>query len=449
MLRDIVKLSTELIKPIWPSATYNQLNHTWTFKPGGETLEFFHYDETPSAFDNVQGRQFAFIGWEEITIFKSLEGYLKLFSCLRSTALPGMPRKVRATANPLGRAHNAVKHRFRLRGVPEGICGPAIVDALGEDGKAEAPRRAIHFSFEDNVLLRRTEPEYMRSIVTACQNDQARLRAWTRGDWDVVSGGAFDGIMFEHSKTIKIPRFELPMGAKLFMSYDHGSSKPFSTGFWFESEGEDLILEDGRRMSTIRGDLFRIGEVYGCVPGKIDTGLKLPIAEIVKRIQEYKIARGWRHRDPMSGKWFDFCKTGVADSSIFDEMNEFSVAVEMEQPVTINGQVMPGIQWTRALKEKGSRQAGYLLMCERMIGTQRPREAKGLFVVAKDCPAFLETIPTLARSEKTDDGVADDQCDHVFDETRYALSYAANQAPTVVFSGSISSYNEMRRRTRI
>ncbi len=405
-------------------------------------MEFFHF-VTPEDFSNLQGRQFAFIGWEELVLWESLEGYLKMFSCLRSTALQTMPRKVRATANPLGKGHNAVKQRWRLRGVPEGICGPAITDSKGEDGKPEAPRRAIHFTFDDNVLLRRTEPEYMRAISTACAGNQARLLAWTKGNWDIVSGGSFDGIFYDHGKTIKVPPFQIPPGAKLFMSYDHGSAKPFSCGFWFESQGEDLRFDDGKIRSTMKGDLYRIGECYGCVPGKIDIGLKLPISDIVKMIQEYKIKRGWRYRDPQTGKWIDRCKTGVADSSIFDELNEFSVAVEMAKPVELNGERVPGIEWERALKERGSREAGYLLMCERLIATQAPREGKGLFVVEKHCPAFLETIPILQRSEKDDEDIADGQSDHVYDETRYALSYAANRQPNVIFSGNISTFNQM------
>jgi hypothetical protein len=75
-----------------------------------------------------------------------------------------------------------------------------------------------------------------------------------------------------------------------------------------------------------------------------------------------------------------------------------------------------------------------------------PREGKGLFVVEKHCPAFVETIPILQRDEKSDDDVADGQCDHVYDEVRYALSYAANRTPTVIFSGNISTFNQMHAR---
>jgi hypothetical protein len=87
--------------------------------------------------------------------------------------------------------HNAVHHRFNLSGVPEGIAGPVITE-VGKNG-VPASRRMIFASFED-MLLKRTEPEYMRAIEVACEGDPAKLRAWKYGDWSVISASAFDGI---------------------------------------------------------------------------------------------------------------------------------------------------------------------------------------------------------------------------------------------------------------
>jgi hypothetical protein len=422
MLRDLEKLCTDLIRPVWPqAASYNQLKQIWTWK-SGETLEFFHF-ATPQDFDNIQGRQFAFIGFEELVLWETLECYLKSFSCLRSTALQNMPRKIRATANPMGPGHNAVKDRFRLNGVPDGICGPAIVDSIGEDGRHEPARRSIHFSYEDNVLLRRNEPEYMRNIAVSCAGNQARLLAWTKGSWDIVSGGAFDGIFFTHKKFIAAKPFDIPPDWDMFFSYDHGSAAPFSVGFYAVSNGDDLRLADGTVRSTKPGDLFRVGEVYGCVPGKWSIGLKLPINEITRLIIEYKIKRGWRWRDPVSGKWKDRCRKAVADSSIFDALNEFSVATEFEKAVKINGEMHAGINFVKAAKGPGSRKTGFELLTERLLATAIPREGIGLFVVEQDCPAFFATLPVLQRDEKDPDIVGDGQADHVYDECVYALRF--------------------------
>jgi hypothetical protein len=63
--------------------------------------------------------------------------------------------------------------------------------------------------------------------------------------------------------------------------------------FWWESDGCDIVFEDGRVRSTLPGDVFLIGEVYG-FNGRPDEGLKSSIAQITVASQSYKISREWR-----------------------------------------------------------------------------------------------------------------------------------------------------------
>ena len=161
------------------------------------------------------------------------------------------------------------------------------------------------------------------------------------------------------------------------------------------------MFEDGRVRSTLPGDVFLIGEVYG-FNGRPDEGLKSSIAQITVAIHSYKISREWRWRDPCSGRWHDLFRRGVADRAIFDKLNEFSVAAEFDRPVLINGETHPGIQWEELDKFPGSRAAGFALMRERLVATApgkelHIREAKGMFVVADHCPQFVRTIPVLSR----------------------------------------------------
>jgi hypothetical protein len=428
-MTDIIKLSESLVRPIWPKAQFNKVKNCWQW-PTGETLEFSYFD-TPDQFGLYQGKAFAWIGFEELTLWPTLDCYLLMFSTLRApipTAI--MPRKVRFTCNPSGPGHNVVKHRFQLGGVPEGICGPCITE-VGTDGVV-ATRRMIYCSYDDNVLLKHSEPEYMRRMETACEGDPAKLQAWKYGDWDIVAGGAFDSIFFNYSKNIYVKPFVLPRSGRCFMSYDHGSSKPYACLFWWESDGCDLMFADGSMRATRSGDLFLIGEVYGW-NGRPDEGLKSSIKDITIAIQSYKINRGWRWRDPLTGKWKDLFRRGVADSSIFNEENEFSVAVEFDRSVLINGQNHPGIEWDRSDKGPGSRATGFALMRERLIATAPGkesgfREAKGLFVVKEHCPQFVRTIPVLPRDEKNPDTVDTNTEDHIFDACAYALRYHTGPA---------------------
>jgi hypothetical protein len=165
--------------------------------------------------------------------------------------------------------------------------------------------------------------------------------------------------------------------------------------------------------------------VYGYT-GQPNQGTKESIAEITTKIQSYKIDRGWRWRDPVSGKWKDLFKRGLADNAIGEELNEFSVAAEFERSVQINGEMHPGIKWELVSKPPGSRITGFALMRERLIATaprpdSRIREAPGLFVVKDHCPNFVRTIPVLARSTKNPDDVNSESEDHIFDAVKYML----------------------------
>lgn len=187
---------------------------------------------------------------------------------------------------------------------------------------------------------------------------------------------------------------------------------------------ETLTLPDGTKRHTIRGDLFRVAEIYGNDPraSNPDTGIKAALPDIVKQIQQFKIDKGWRFREPQTGKWKDRCKRAVADSAIFQKMNEWGIADEMAKPVKINGEMHPGIAFDESEKGQGSRKAGYEVFRTRLLATAFPREKPGMFIF-DDCHAFRRVIPNLQRDERDNDEVAKGSPDHILDEVRYALSY--------------------------
>jgi hypothetical protein len=136
-MTDLVRLSEEMIRPIWPKAQFNKLKNEWDF-PGGEHLDFEYFD-SPEGFGLFQGKNFIWIGFEELTLWRDLRCYFLMFSTLRSSLPPSVPRKIRFTCNPSGDGHNAVKFRFGLSGVPDGVCGPSITE-IGKDGVTSSRR---------------------------------------------------------------------------------------------------------------------------------------------------------------------------------------------------------------------------------------------------------------------------------------------------------------------
>ena len=167
-MTDLVTMTNEIVNPIWgKSVAFNKLAHVWEWK-SGERLELNYYIDDTS-FGLYQGKSFALVAFEELSLQKNLDGYMKMFSTLRS-ALPEsvMPRHMLFTANPGGPSHNAIKHRFQLSGIPPAV-GPCIVDENGES------RRAFNCNYEDNALLRRADPRYMLTIEQSCEGDPPRL----------------------------------------------------------------------------------------------------------------------------------------------------------------------------------------------------------------------------------------------------------------------------------
>lgn len=413
---DMEKLSNSIIKPIWgEAASYNSLKRIWTWK-SGERLEFNH-GSNKTDFDQYQGRNLIWCGFEELGLQPDLDLYFMMFSVLRShIAETLLPRRMRFTANPGGPSHNLLKHRFELHGIPQGVCGPCLTDDHGNT------RRVVYCNYDDNRLLKVTEPSYLSTIEAACQNDPAQLRSWRYGDWDITSGGALDWLFHRYGQYIYAPRFIIPESGKLWVSYDHGSTKPWACLWWWESDGSDIQLEDGRWRATLKGDLFLIGELYGYT-GTPNQGTGESIPSIVGKIYNYELQRGWRDRN--TGR--SIFKRRFADGAIFSKMNEICIAEEFRDArVRINGIQINGITWEPVYKEAGSRVTSLALLRERLIGAapreeSKFRESTGMFIVEQDCPHVVRTWPVLRRDSRVLDDIDTEQEDHLIDAARYLL----------------------------
>jgi len=416
-LRDVIEKSKKWIKRIWPGAFYNEIKFFWEWE-SGERLYFSHFN-VPSQYSDYHGHAYPWIGWEELTTWPNPDCFKVMFACSRST-IAKMPRKVRATTNPYGVGHNWVKSRYRLPVPPGDIVGPVIADSIDDQGNPEPPRRAVHGYLDENKILAHTDPGYKSRIRAAARNE-SELRAWLDGSWDIVAGGMFDDIWYEYRHAIVVQPFEVPPGWKITRAYDHGSSKPFSVGWYAESDGTDLAFPDGTVRATLRGDIFRIKEWYGW-RGQPNEGSRMLVPDIAKGIVEREIKWEWRAPDGSSNR----VKRGPADSSIFDDSNGISIAEDFEKPIMFNGVKHKGIVWEKADKGHGSREQGWEQIRKRLKATKRPpggyREVPGLFIT-KDCVHWLRTVPTLPRDEKKIDDVNDEAEDHTGDETRYRLRF--------------------------
>lgn len=405
-LDDVIKKTKKWFPQIWPKAIYNKSERTWTW-PEGERLRLSYMND-PEDYWNYHGHAYPWIGWEELCNWINSDCYTRMMSCNRST-VKGMPRKIRATTNPYGKGHNWVRKRWQL---PQ-MFGRVIREEDAEGNKLPE-RIAIHGSILENRILLDADPDYISNLRAAARNPQ-ELAAWLHGSWDIVSGGAFDDVWSQAAHVI--PRFRVPSGWSTFRSYDWGSSRPFSVGWWTEATGEEVELPSGRIFAPQRGSLIRIAEWYGYKGDLGDNkGLNMSTTNQAKGIKK-------REERLRKEKWVASKPSpGPADNSIFDKDPDFGSPAELMED--------EGIYWERSNKSPGSRIRGLELVRQRLENVVN-KEGPGLYFM-DNCRATIELLPRLPRDEDEPDDVDSDAEDHFYDEIRYTVLDANNRYPTSI-----------------
>lgn len=383
-LADVVAKSKQWFPRLFPGVKFNGSDYAWCW-PSGEML-FFRHMRTNDDYWNYHGHEYPWIGFEELTNWPSPSCYDSMKTCSRS-AHEGMPRKYRATCNPYGVGHNWVKTRF---------IDPAPPGVVIRDGSGPA-RVRIYGSVYENKTLIKADPEYIEKLESI--SDPNKRKAWLEGSWDIVSGGMFDDVW--RADVHVINRFDIPASWRVNRSFDWGSSRPFSVGWWAESDGTDATMPDGSTRSYPRGTLFRIAEFYGW-NGEPNTGCRMLAVEVAREI--IRIEKELQ----LAGR----VKAGPADSSIFDTQNGVCIAEDM---------LRVGVKFERADKSPGSRKNGWERVRKMMKASlQAPMEEAGLFVF-DNCRHFTRTVPVLPRSDGNPDDVDTDAEDHIADEMRYRI----------------------------
>ncbi len=174
-------------------ASWNEATSTWRF-PSGATLAFRHLQEV----GHLQGSEFHFIGVDELAEVEEND-YLYLFARLRAKATSSIPRRMRATSNPVGPGVEWVYRRFLMEGPPAG-------------------RVFIPARLEDNPHL--DQAGYRASLA---QLPWFLREPLEQGRWDTrPSGGLFLPTWFEHS-IVEYPR--LPGDLALCRFWDLAATK--------------------------------------------------------------------------------------------------------------------------------------------------------------------------------------------------------------------------------
>lgn len=380
-------------------ARWQATKRTWVW-PNSAALRL-RYLEKETDTEQYQGWSLTWLGTDEVGNYASSVPLDKMRACLRSPH--GVPCYFRASANPGGVGHNWIKARY-VDPAPAMHPFAATETIAGET--VTVKRCYIPATLDDNMLLVRNDPAYWQRVVAAAAGNEALLKAWRYGDWNVTAGGMLDDLWQPLRHVIE--PFAIPPQWPIRRAFDWGSSKPFSVGWWAQSNGL-TAAPDGKRYP--KGTRFRVMELYGW-NGKPNEGLRLTNTDIARRIKGVEEASEYKGR----------LQPGPADSQIFDVVNGTSIADEM---ATV------GIRWVTAQKGPGSRRQGAQLLRQRLKASlQWPMEEPGLFVFTT-CRQFIRTVPVIPRDKTNADDVDSDSEDHVYDECRYELSMPLAVAGTM------------------
>ncbi len=372
-------------------ASSSALKWVW---PTGEELLLRAF-ENPDDYWSFHGHEYPFIGWEELTSWPTIDCYDSMKSCNRSSFGNSIPRIIRSSTNPYGVGHNWVKQYF----IDPAPYGNVIADAEGNK------RVCLFGSIRENPHL---GDEYIKTLEGI--TDPNKRKAWLEGSWDITSGGMFDDL-WDRSKHVLEP-FQIPTSWRVDRAFDWGSSRPFSVGWWAQSDGTTVELADGTSRTFPRGTLFRIAEWYGCT-GKANEGLRLTATAVATGIVEREMSMKLR------------IQPGPADSSIYDVTDDVSIAQNMEKA---------GIRWVHADKRPGSRKNGWELIRGRLEASATNSDRPGLYVFS-NCRDFIRTIPPLPRDERDPDDIDTDAEDHIADEVRYRVLSADKTMQKITIGG--------------
>lgn len=376
-LADVVTKTKKWFRKFWPAAKFNESEFVWTF-PTGEQLLLRH-GRVEDDYWNYHGHEYPWIGFEELTNWRSLAFYEMMHSCCRSSH-PGMPRMVRATCNPYGRGHAAVKERWQLGrgGVPPGTI---LKDPQGRE------RTYVHGDLRENTTLAANDPDYIATLQGT--KDPNRRKAWLLGDWDINIGAFLEGAWDPERHIVK--PFPILSHWKVWHTLDWGYAKPYA-GLWFAKDPE--------------GKTYIWREVYGAARDE-RTGAILPntgtketpdaVARRIKAREEHDERLGIEVSLRLTGPDL-FAKGG----------SQYGVQNTHAQTFRAGG-----LSYRPWWAGPGSRKAGALAVKQALELDQ--------LAVFSTCEHWLRTVPSLEPDPEDPDDVDTEAEDHMFDATKAGL----------------------------
>lgn len=350
----------------------------------GSKIFLCHCQHEKNMYD-YDGVEIHVLGIDELTHFTE-KIYRFLRGRVRAVGLPEIPAGLKGAfprilcgTNPGNVGHLWVKKAFITGADPF-----EIRQMPPEEGGML--RQFIPALLEDNPSMLEEDPSYEAKLQGL--GSKALVEAKRYGNWNIIEGAYFDCWT---NKNVLTP-FAIPDHWTRIMSFDWGSAKPFSVGWYAISDG--FLTPDKRYIPP--GAMVKYREWYGCDPNKEDTGIKLTVEQVAEGI----IERG-------DGDVMDI---SVADPAIFAEDGGPSMASRF---------AAKGVYFSKADNKRVSVHGavgGWDQMRARLIGI----DGIPMLYFFSTCKDSIRTIPALQHDPIKAEDLDTKMEDHAADEGRYA-----------------------------
>lgn len=350
----------------------------------GSKIFLCHCQHEKNMYD-YDGVEIHVLGIDELTHFTE-KIYRFLRGRVRAVGLPEIPAglqgcfpRILCGTNPGNVGHLWVKRSFIDN------CDPFEIRKMSDEDGGML-RQFIPALLEDNPSMLKDDPTYEAKLKGL--GSEALVRAKRYGDWNIVEGAYFD---CWSPKNILEP-FTIPDHWLKFRSFDWGSAKPFSVGWYAISDG--YMTNDKKWIPP--GAMIKYREWYGCDPKKEDTGIKLTVEQVGAGIIE---------RD--GGVQITYA---VADPAIFAEDGGPSFSERFANE---------GVYFARADNKRvpiHGAIGGWDQMRARLQGI----DGRPMLYFFKTCKDSIRTIPALQHDPNKPEDLDTKMEDHAADECRYA-----------------------------
>ncbi|WP_202841974.1 terminase large subunit domain-containing protein [Luteimonas saliphila] len=190
-LRDLIDRANDLFPRFIRKIRYNKTEHIFT-TPAGAKLELAYLENEADRF-KYRGRNWNYLGWEELTLWPSDVPYVYLMTRCR-TVDRTLPKYIRATTNPDGPGQSWVMQRWGIdeEGGPTVQAFQREFEELAEDGSIVKVMRTVRRRFiparlSDNPHLAGTGYREQFAELPPDDRDALLLGRWignrVRGAW--------------------------------------------------------------------------------------------------------------------------------------------------------------------------------------------------------------------------------------------------------------------------